>query len=67
MMAGPNLISLKIIVDESPVPVIASGGVSTMDDITAIKAMGRNVEGVILGKSLYEGKIDLRQANAAAS
>lgn len=67
MMAGPNLISLKIIVDESPVPVIASGGVSTMEDIAAIKAMGRNVEGVILGKSLYEGKIDLRQAIAAAS
>ncbi|MBM4119425.1 MAG: 1-(5-phosphoribosyl)-5-[(5-phosphoribosylamino)methylideneamino]imidazole-4-carboxamide isomerase [Nitrospira sp.] len=67
MMAGPNLISLKIIVDESPVPVIASGGVSSLKDITAIKAMGLNVEGAILGKALYEGKIDLAKANAVAA
>jgi phosphoribosylformimino-5-aminoimidazole carboxamide ribotide isomerase len=67
MMAGPNVLSLKLIVDASPVPVIASGGISNLDDITAIKALGRKVEGVILGKSLYEGKIDLRQAIAVAS
>jgi phosphoribosylformimino-5-aminoimidazole carboxamide ribotide isomerase len=67
MMAGPNLISLKIIVETSPVPVIASGGVTSLDDITAIKALGPRVEGVILGKALYEGKIDLAQAIAIAS
>jgi phosphoribosylformimino-5-aminoimidazole carboxamide ribotide isomerase len=66
MMAGPNLLSLKLIVDASPVPIIASGGISNLDDITAIKALGPKVEGVILGKALYEGKIDLKQAIAAA-
>ena len=67
MMAGPNLLSLQIIVDASPVPVIASGGVTSLDDIKAIKALGPKVEGVILGKALYEGKLGLAQAIAAAS
>jgi phosphoribosylformimino-5-aminoimidazole carboxamide ribotide isomerase len=67
MMAGPNITSLKLIVDAAPVPIIASGGISTLEDIAAIKALGPKVEGVILGKSLYEGKIDLAQAIAAAS
>jgi phosphoribosylformimino-5-aminoimidazole carboxamide ribotide isomerase len=67
MMAGPNLLSLKLIVDASPVPIIASGGISCLDDIKAIKALGSHVEGVILGKALYEGKIDLKEAIAAAA
>jgi phosphoribosylformimino-5-aminoimidazole carboxamide ribotide isomerase len=67
MMAGPNLLSLKLIVDAAPVPIIASGGISCLDDITAIKALGSRVEGVILGKALYEGKIDLKDAIAAAA
>jgi phosphoribosylformimino-5-aminoimidazole carboxamide ribotide isomerase len=67
MMAGPNIQSLRIIVEASPVPVIASGGVTSLEDIMAIKALGEKIEGVILGKALYEGKIDLRKANAAVS
>jgi phosphoribosylformimino-5-aminoimidazole carboxamide ribotide isomerase len=67
MMAGPNITSLKLIVDAAPVSIIASGGIASLDDIKAIKALGPKVEGVILGKSLYEGKIDLRQAIEAAS
>lgn len=67
MMAGPNILSLQIIVEASPVPVIASGGVTNVEDIKAIKALGPKVEGVILGKALYEGKLDLGQAIAAAS
>ncbi|MSQ77008.1 MAG: 1-(5-phosphoribosyl)-5-[(5-phosphoribosylamino)methylideneamino]imidazole-4-carboxamide isomerase [Nitrospiraceae bacterium] len=67
MMAGPNILSLKLIADASPVPVIASGGISSLDDIAAIKALGPKVEGIILGKALYEGLIDLKQAIAAAS
>ena len=67
MMAGPNIPSLKIMVEASPVPIIASGGISNLEDIKAIRALGPKVEGVILGKSLYEGKIDLAQAIAAAS
>lgn len=67
MMAGPNIQSLRIILEASPVPVIASGGVTSLDDIMAIKALGEKIEGVILGKALYEGKIDLRKAIAAVS
>jgi phosphoribosylformimino-5-aminoimidazole carboxamide ribotide isomerase len=67
MMAGPNILSLKLIADASPVPVIASGGISSLDDIAAIKALGPKIEGIILGKALYEGVIDLKQAIAAAS
>jgi phosphoribosylformimino-5-aminoimidazole carboxamide ribotide isomerase len=66
MMAGPNILSLKLIVGASPVPVIASGGITSLDDIKAIKALGPQVAGIILGKALYEGKIDLRKAIAAA-
>ena len=67
MMEGPNLSSLKAIVAASPVPVIASGGITSVNDITAIKALGSRIEGVVLGKALYEGKIDLRKAIAAVS
>jgi phosphoribosylformimino-5-aminoimidazole carboxamide ribotide isomerase len=67
MMAGPNLMSLKLIVEASPVPIIASGGISSLDDIKAIKALGAHVQGVILGKALYEGKIDLAEAIAAGA
>ncbi len=67
MMEGPNLSSLKLIVEASPVPVIASGGITSVEDITAIKALGPRIEGVVLGKALYEGKIDLRKAVAAVS
>jgi phosphoribosylformimino-5-aminoimidazole carboxamide ribotide isomerase len=67
MMEGPNLSSLKLIVEASPVPVIASGGITSIEDIAAIKALGPRIEGVVLGKALYEGKIDLRKAVAAAS
>lgn len=66
-LTGPNIPALKIIVETAPVPVIASGGVSSLDDIVAIKALGPKVEGVILGKALYEGKIGLKEAIAAAS
>jgi phosphoribosylformimino-5-aminoimidazole carboxamide ribotide isomerase len=67
MMEGPNLSSLKSIVSASPVPVIASGGITSIEDIAAIKKLGPRIEGVVLGKALYEGKIDLRKAIAAVS
>ncbi len=67
MMEGPNMSSLKLIVDASPVPVIASGGITSIEDIIAIKALGPRIEGVVLGKALYEGKINLRKVIAAVS
>lgn len=60
MLNGPNLAALREIVQAVKVPVIASGGVATLKDIEDLKALG--VEGVILGKSLYEGTIYLPDA-----
>jgi phosphoribosylformimino-5-aminoimidazole carboxamide ribotide isomerase len=48
----------------SPVPVIASGGVTTLEDIRAIQEIGDNISGVIIGKALYEGALDLKAALA---
>ncbi len=67
MLQGPNLASLQDVLKESPFPVIASGGISTIDDIHAIKALGSKVEGAIVGKALYDGKLDLRAALEAAA
>jgi len=66
MMTGPNLPSLKLLVEASPIPIIASGGIASLEDIAAIKALGPKVEGVILGRALYEGKVDLSEAIAMA-
>lgn len=67
MLEGPNLAALTDVAARSPVPVIASGGVSRVDDVRAINAIGPRVAGVIVGKALYDGKLDLRAAIAAAS
>lgn len=59
-LQGPNLELLKRLVQESGIPVIASGGVSSLDDLLALKETG--VEGAIIGKALYTGHINLREA-----
>lgn len=70
MLAGPNFDAIAALLAEvnslpSPVQVIASGGVSELEDIRRLAALG--VEGAIIGKALYTGAIDLQQAIAAAS
>ncbi|HEX5322703.1 MAG TPA: 1-(5-phosphoribosyl)-5-[(5-phosphoribosylamino)methylideneamino]imidazole-4-carboxamide isomerase [Capsulimonadaceae bacterium] len=60
MLNGPNLAAIQEIQRAVSVPIIASGGVSSLKDIQDIKALG--VEGVILGKSLYEGTVFLPDA-----
>jgi phosphoribosylformimino-5-aminoimidazole carboxamide ribotide isomerase len=67
MLEGPNLLSLKAFVKDSPVPVIASGGITRIEDIRAIQALDPRIEGVIVGKALYDGKLDLKAALAAAA
>jgi phosphoribosylformimino-5-aminoimidazole carboxamide ribotide isomerase len=64
MLSGPNLSALREVVEASPFPVIASGGISCLEDILAIGALGARVEGVIVGKALYEGRLQLREALA---
>jgi phosphoribosylformimino-5-aminoimidazole carboxamide ribotide isomerase len=67
MLEGPNLSALREIVAGSPVPVIASGGITRVEDLRGIKALGSKVEGAIVGKALYDGKLDLAAAIAATS
>ena len=58
-----NTVSTARLARDSGLRVIASGGVATMDDLErASQAVGDGLEGVVLGKSLYEGTIDLSEA-----
>lgn len=65
-MAGPNLHETKALADATTIPVIASGGVSTLNDLTALRDMG-GIAGVIAGRALYNGAIDLRAALSAVA
>ena len=65
MLSGPNLGALQEVVELSPFPVIASGGISRVEDLRAVQALGPRVEGAIVGKALYDGKLNFRAALAA--
>ena len=67
MLSGPNIPALAEVVEHSSFPVIASGGISRIDDLRAVRSLGPRVEGAIVGKALYDGKLDLRAAIAAVS
>ncbi len=64
MLEGPNLIAMEEIARAVDVPVIASGGVTTPDDVASLAKMG--LSGCIIGRSLYEGRLTLTDALAAA-
>jgi phosphoribosyl isomerase A len=65
---GPNLELLAQVADRTDAPVIASGGVSSLDDLRAIATLvGHGVEGAIVGKALYAGRFTLPQALAAVA
>lgn len=64
MLSGPNLSALKEIVDCSPFPVIASGGITSLEDLREVRSIGPQIEGVIVGKALYDGKLDYPTAIA---
>ena len=66
MLAGPNLEGLQRVVASCPVPLIASGGITRAEDLQQLRRLGPKVIGVIVGKALYEGLIELRAAMAAA-
>ncbi len=59
-MSGPDLDVLKEIMSMTRIPVIASGGVATLKDLESLKNIG--VEGVILGRAIYEKKIEVEDA-----
>ena len=60
MLKGPNLASVRQITSRTALPIIASGGVSTNDHLLSLKTLG--VEGTIIGRALYTGDLDLREA-----
>jgi phosphoribosylformimino-5-aminoimidazole carboxamide ribotide isomerase len=65
MLSGPNLKAMEEMVKAVDIEVIASGGVKCLDDIKNLKETG--VSGVIVGKALYTGDIDLQRAIEIAS
>lgn len=60
-MAGPNVAATEALARAVSIPVVASGGVSSMEDLRALKATGV-IEGAISGRALYDGAIDLGEA-----
>jgi phosphoribosylformimino-5-aminoimidazole carboxamide ribotide isomerase len=56
-LSGPNLAALSFMVQNTDANVIASGGVGTVDDVLELAKTG--VDGVIIGRALYDGRIDL--------
>ena len=65
MLTGPNLEALQAMASLSPFPLIASGGVTKIEDIQAIENLGPKITGIIIGKALYEGTIELKAAMQA--
>ena len=65
MLTGPNLESVRQVTTHTRLPVIASGGVSTIDHLVSLNALG--VEGAIIGRALYTGDLDLQEAIKAVS
>ncbi|WP_248240848.1 bifunctional 1-(5-phosphoribosyl)-5-((5-phosphoribosylamino)methylideneamino)imidazole-4-carboxamide isomerase/phosphoribosylanthranilate isomerase PriA [Microbacterium kunmingense] len=62
-LRGPNLELLREMTARTPKPVVASGGVSSLDDIAALRELvPLGVEGAIVGKALYAGAFTLREA-----
>ncbi len=60
MMCGPNIASTKELIEKTGLEIIASGGVSKIDDLENVNAI--NAQGVIIGKALYNGAINLKDA-----
>lgn len=67
MLSGVNVAATAALARAVPLPVIASGGVASIDDIAALKAEGAGIEGAILGRALYDGRVDPSAALALAA
>ena len=62
-MQGPNIALLKELTERTPKPIVASGGISSLDDIAALRELvPLGVEGAIIGKALYNGAFTLAEA-----
>ena len=62
MLQGPNVEQTRKLAEAGRVPVIASGGVGNIEHVRQVKANAPPIWGCIIGRSLYEGAVDLREA-----
>ena len=70
MLAGPDLSGLLALLAATSLPVVASGGVSSVDDLRALaglEAGGRRLSGAIVGKALVEGRLSVEEGVAACA
>ena len=63
-MQGPNVEATADLAHAVSIPVIASGGVSSLDDLIALRDCGAQLDGAISGRALYDGALDLTEALA---
>lgn len=63
-MQGPNIDATATLANAVSIPVIASGGVSSLADLTALRDCGAPLNGAISGRALYDGALDLKAALA---
>src|SRR6056300_722341 len=61
MKQSPNFEETSKVANVSNCPVIISGGVSSMEDVKKAKSLNKNIEGIIVGKAIYDGDIKLEQ------
>ncbi|NQV44043.1 MAG: 1-(5-phosphoribosyl)-5-[(5-phosphoribosylamino)methylideneamino]imidazole-4-carboxamide isomerase [Rhodospirillales bacterium] len=61
-MQGPNVDATRALAEAVSIPVIASGGVSDMDDLLTLRDGIANLEGIISGRAVYDGRIDVGEA-----
>jgi len=62
MLSGPNLVALREMAQHTGLKIVASGGISSMEDLEQLKTLEPNgVDQAISGKAIYEGKIDIKR------
>lgn len=61
-MQGPNIPATAALANAVSIPVIASGGVSSLDDLISLRNSGAPLDGAISGRALYDGALDLKEA-----
>ena len=65
LLTGPNVVASAELARAVPIPVIVSGGVSSLEDLRAVKAEADSgIAGVIVGRAVYDGSIDIKAAAA---
>ncbi|HEY5335156.1 MAG TPA: HisA/HisF-related TIM barrel protein, partial [Mycobacteriales bacterium] len=70
MLSGPDLTGLQELLESTSLPVVASGGVSNVDDLVALAGLeggGRRLSGVIVGKAIVEGRFSVEEGIAACA